>query len=281
MIPGKLASDSKFLLWGRSARLTRPPHPEQFDEEKEMAGRKRNSRQGLIFVVLIVALGIAIWLLLVNCVFVVREVDVEGNTTLSAEDVIRLSKVKLGARLNAVDVDYIHSSVESDGRLAFEGLEKKYPNRLILKVRERTQDAMALQAGKVLVLDADGYVVRIEGQLPDLSVPYVTGLRVTDYALGRRVNAEEERLNAMKAVLEALKAKNATAYVSELNVEDVRTLRIVTRTGITVTLGDTQNMENKIVWMAGALADLESRGEISGNLDVSSGNKADFLPIER
>ena len=64
-------------------------------------------------------------------------------------------------------------------------------------------------------------------------------------------------------------------------MEDVRTLRIVTRTGITVTLGDTQNMENKIVWMAGALSDLESRGEISGNLDVSSGNKADFLPIER
>ena len=246
-----------------------------------MVGRKRNSRQGLIFVVLIVALGIAVWLLLVNCVFVVREVDVEGNATLPAEDVIRLSNVKLGARLDAVDVDYIRSSVESDGRLAFEGLEKKYPNRLILRVRERTQDAMALQAGKVLVLDADGYVVRIEGQLPDLNVPYVTGLGITDYALGRRVNAGEERLNAMKVVLEALKAKNAAAYVSELNVEDVRTLRIVTRTGITVTLGDTQNMENKIVWMAGALSDLESRGEISGNLDVSSGNKADFLPIER
>ena len=43
-----------------------------------------------------------------------------------------------------------------------------------------------------------------------------------------------------------------------------------------VDLGNSENMNNKIIWMAGTLKDLEARGETSGTLDVSSGNKADY-----
>ena len=82
----------------------------------------------------------------------------------------------------------------------------------------------------------------------------------------------------MKATVEALKAHGAMAYASEINVEDVDDLRIITRTGITVLLGSADNMGDKIAWMAGALADLEARGEVHGSLDVSSGTKADFKP---
>ena len=61
-------------------------------------------------------------------------------------------------------------------------------------------------------------------------------------------------------------------------MSDTADLRIVTRTGMTVRLGNFDNMDNKIAWMAGALADLENRGETGGQLDVSSGTKADYMP---
>ena len=108
-------------------------------------------------------------------------------------------------------------------------------------------------------------------------MPYVTGLRPSYYQLGHRLDVRDGQLQAMKSVLEALKAQGATGYVSELSLEYVKDIRIVTRTGMTVLLGDAENMNNKVVWMAGALRDLESRGETLGRLDVSSGSKADFL----
>ena len=37
-----------------------------------------------------------------------------------------------------------------------------------------------------------------------------------------------------------------------------------------------QNMQDKIAWMKGAVADLERRGEAGGTLDVRSGTKADY-----
>ena len=59
-------------------------------------------------------------------------------------------------------------------------------------------------------------------------------------------------------------------------MSDVENLRIITRTGIRVELGDAENMGNKIAWMKGAVADLERRGESGGTLDVRSGSKADY-----
>ena len=53
-------------------------------------------------------------------------------------DVVRLSGIPLGGRLNAVDVQAVQNSVESTGRLAFVSVDKKLPNTLVLTVRQRS-----------------------------------------------------------------------------------------------------------------------------------------------
>lgn len=244
-----------------------------------MSNRKRRKRQSWIpWAVSIAVLALALWLLLVNMVFVVRDVQIVGAGEIPEADVRRLSGIRLGSRISAVDAERVHLDVESDGRVAFVSLERRLPSRVVLTVRPRTQDAVILQAGKLLVLDSDGYVVDITDQLPDTGAIYVTGMKASYYALGRQLDTADGRVGCMKAVVEALKNNGAAGYVSELIVSDTADLRIVTRTGMTVRLGNADNMDNKIAWMAGALADLENRGETGGQLDVSSGTKADYMP---
>ena len=241
-----------------------------------MAGRGKRGPGRLIAAGSIAAVALAVVFILINYVFVIQSVEVNGSGDIPAEDVIRLSGVRFGARMKSIDEAYLRDNVESDGRLALESIEWVYPNRLILNVRQRTPDAMAIQSRKVLLMDSDGYVISISDQLPDVSVPYVTGMQITSYSLGRQIQTDEECLAAMKAVVEAVKAQNAGQYVSEVSVQDPKDIRIITRTGMYVLLGDGQNMDNKIIWMVSAVQDLESRGEISGTLDVSSGTKADY-----
>lgn len=218
-----------------------------------------------------------VWLLLTNYVFLIRNVQVVGAGDMSEADVVRLSGIPLGGRLNAVDKAALRAKLESTGQLAFVSAEKKYPDTVVLTVRQRSRDAITLQAGKLLVLDSDGYVVSVGDVAPEDGMPYVMGLKFSTYRLGKQIDAPESRLNAMKAVLEALKAHNALGYVSEINLEHLSDIELIARKGIVVSLGDADNMNNKIIWMVGALQDLESRGETLGRLDVSSGSKADFL----
>lgn len=246
-----------------------------------MSKRRKSARRPawLPWAASIAILALALWLLLTNVVFVVRDVQVIGAGEIPEADVRRLSGIRLGSRISAVDAERVRLDVESDGRVAFVSLARRLPNRVVLTVRPRTEDAVILQAGKIVVLDSEGYVVSAGGdRLPEGNAVYVTGIKASYYTLGRQLDTADGRVGCMRAVLEALKAQRATAYVSELSVADTADLRVITRTGITVLLGDSSNMTEKITWMAGTLADLEARGETTGTLDVSSANKADYAP---
>jgi len=239
--------------------------------------RRKKKQSPWPLLIAIAVLGIALWVLLARVVFVVRGVQVEGAGQIPASDVLRLSEIRLGGSMGRVDAEQVRLAVESDGRLAFVDLEKRYPNQILLTVRPRSHDAVMLQGGRVLVLDSAGYVAQVLDQMPE-SLPYVSGLRASYYTLGRQLDTADGRCGAMEAVLEALKARGATQYASEISVEDIEDLRIITRTGVTVLLGNTENMPDKIAWMAAALSDLEARGERGGKLDVYSGRKADYIP---
>lgn len=238
----------------------------------------RRKKGGWLPRIVAVLAMLAALLVLANTLLVVRQVSVEGANAISAEEIVRGSGIRMGARMSAVRQAAVREAVESDGRLCFVGLKKRFPSTIVLTVRERSRDALALQGGKVLILDAEGYVVEVAGRLPDEDIPYVTGLKLSGYAEGDRVDDTDGRISCMGAVVEALKANGALGYVSELNLADVNRIQVITRTGMTVQLGDCENMGNKIIWMTGTLADLERRGETLGTLDVSSGTKADYRP---
>ena len=242
-----------------------------------MKRKKRQSPWPLVAA--IVVLGVALWLLLANVVLVVRGVQVEGAGDIPVNEVIHLSEIRLGGSMRRVDSEQVRLAVESDGRLAFVDLEKRYPNLILLKVRPRSHDAVVLQGGKVLVLDSEGFVAQVLDRMPEAQMPYISGLRASYYVLGRQLDTADGRVIAMAAVLDALKARGAMQYASEISVEDIGDLRIITRTGMTVLLGNSDNMSDKIAWMVGAVADLEARGERGGKLDVVSGTKADYIPV--
>ena len=243
--------------------------------------RKKRRRAIGPWVASVLLLTAAVALLLVNVVFVVRDVQVSGSGSIAADDVLRASGIRLGARLGAVDEAHVRECVENDGSLAFVSLQRRLPNHLILTVRQRTRDALLLQGGKVLVLDSDAYVIEITDRLPDGNLPYVTGMKASGYQQGRQLDTTDGRVACLKAVVEAARSQSATAYIAEINLSDTNDLRVITRTGLTVMLGDSGNMDNKMIWMAGAVADLEARGETTGRLDVASGSKADYLPPEK
>ena len=245
-----------------------------------MAHRKRRGRRrsALPWIVAVLVFVAALWALLANVVLVVRDVQVVGVGEEDSARVRRMSGIRLGARMLGLDEERVRLEVESDGRMAFVSLEKRLPGRVVLTVRPRTRDALIIQGGHILLLDTQAYVVEVTDSLPDGEIVYVTGMRASNYSLGHQLDMADGRCAAMGAVVDALKRQGAVRFVSELDVSNTADLRIMTRSGVTVSLGDAANADAKVAWMAGALSDLEARGERGGELDVSSGTKADYRP---
>ncbi|MGI6239897.1 MAG: cell division protein FtsQ/DivIB [Christensenellales bacterium] len=229
-----------------------------------------------IGVVLFLLAAMVIALFLDRNVFIVRQVEIEAEGVIDKTGVIRASGVELGARMRDVSLERIARDVESSGQYACVLVEKELPSTVRIALRPRVPAVIAEAGGFVLLMDDAGYVMSITGNVPDAGAVYVTGLDIGDYSLGRRISADESRIHAMGVVVDALDRCAARELASELNVADLNGLYLYSRTGIHVSLGDARDMNAKILLMKYVLMDLESRGETSGRLDVSSGEKADF-----
>lgn len=238
----------------------------------------KGKRKLLGMAALIALLAVLTYLVLTNYVFIAKDVRVVGNETLTAEEIIRAAKLPLGKKMSEVDEDAVRQALNSSGVVELLELEKAYPSQIVLTVRERAREAVISHAGVVLTLERDATVIERLDAMPETDAVYVTGLGVTGYRLGEVIYAPEDQRAAMCEALNAIYENDARAYVSELNVSDPNAVYIYSRTGMRVELGDGENMNSKILWMVEALKDLESRGELTGTLDVSSGSKADYSP---
>ncbi len=238
----------------------------------------RKKRKILALTALVAVLALGIYLLLDNAVFIARDVAVEGNTAIDADSIIRAARLPLGKPMRTVSEEAAREALESGGKVELVSLEKRYPDKIVINVRERACEAVASYAGIILSMERDGTVIERLDALPQTDAVYVSGLGITAYRPGEVVSAPASQLEAMVSALSALYDNAATAYVSELNVSNPNDIYLYSRTGMRVTLGDDTDMGSKVVWMVGALRDLEARGETGGELDVSSGDKADYSP---
>lgn len=237
-------------------------------------GKRR--RRGIRIAVIAVAVLALAAVILLRHVFVVRSVQVIGDVSVSDEEVVRTARINFGSSILLVDADAVRRSIDATGTICLDELRIRYPNTVELTVRERRRSAMILNMGKIRILDEAGYVVESMEEVPDTDLIYVSGMRTVECATGAQMRAADGQVEAYCEVMGAIEAQSARMYVSELDLSDPKALRIITRTGIVVELGDATSMQDKIAWMKGAVADLERRGEGGGTLDVRSGSKADY-----
>ncbi len=215
--------------------------------------------------------------ILMRGVFVLKNVIIEGTTSFSDNDIIRLGKFEFGQSIGKINADRVRENLESSGKLAVDSVTVEKPSTVRISVHERTGIALVLNGGRILLLDANGYVMESLTEAPDSGI-YVSGLEATSYKIGKQISAPAKKISAMQTMLEAIQSMNAQEYVSEINLNDLLQISVIARNGTIVKFGDVENMNDKVRWMRSAVADLENRGERGGTLDVSSATRADYQP---
>lgn len=241
--------------------------------------RRKRKKKSIAPVIIILLVLILICAVLWRFVFVVRNVDVTGNSgAVSQEGVIRAARVQFGASIFGVDAASMAERIDATGHLRTEDISIRYPNTISITVAPRNRLAMALHLGQIRVLDEQGVLIESLSDVPGEELIYISGLRVNGCTTGAQISADAEQLSAYCNIMQAILANGADAYVSEINLDNPDDIRIITRTGVTVEMGDSSNAQDKIAWMKGAVTDLENRGQGGGVLDVRSGTKADYRP---
>lgn len=235
--------------------------------------RKKKSKGNALRLLVIFAMVLFV---LYEFVFVIRNVEVNGTSTITPEEIVRTADLDFGKSIFGGGDEKIRQRINALGEIELVRISRRLPSTIVLDVNTRIPAAMAVFQNKIVVMDKNGYVIRITDSLPGTGVLF-KGLHIMSCRVGSQLSAGQDQTDTMCEILAAIEANGAAQRIAEVNLEDTDDIVIKTVNGVTVRVGNIREIDRKLAWMMGALRDLESRGQKGGTLDVSSGNKADYV----
>ncbi len=237
-----------------------------------LKGSRTVRRTALAVLLMAAVVGAATWVVFHSPVLGVRQVEIIGNTVVSAQTLRAAAAVRAGTPLATVDVDEVGSRVRAVTEVESARVEREWPGTLLITVVERTPVAVvpvAEPAAHGTAADerpADGSaangsatnearasevyaIVDRFGVILDrvaVAPPRFPVLRV------QRPDPGDPALRAALAVLEALPDD---LRVNEVRVPSVRSITLKLADGRTVLWGDAGRAAEKGRALAAALAE--------------------------
>jgi len=255
-----------------------PSQQRRYGAQKSAAPRRRGpgvwgKLLALLLIVAVFVLGIAIF-------FKVNEIEVQGNSLYSVQQVVDASGIEKGDNLMTI------SKSAAAGRImaALPYIEevritRSLPDKVVLSVKE-SDAAFA-------VTDADGgsWLMNASGKIlektPDsaASYPKVTGVTAESPTVGRQITCPQtENLDAALQVLAQLESTGYIAKIAEVNVEKTYDITVWYGEQYEIRLGGTDDLAYKIQYLTAVLGKLEDYQTGVIDLTFQEAKKAYFQP---
>jgi len=261
--------------------MSQTPLPQGFmpfeDGPAPLPPRKES---GLLTAVLTLVLILCLAVLLNESVLKIHHVAVMGNVTVSWEEVVSAAGLDRPVSYFSVNEEKIAAGINAHKLLVFEKLEKEFPDRLTLYVRERQAWAYMQVMGITYKIDNEGMVLERLGSVqPAEDLMTITGFKARDVRVGRTVvPATAEHMDAFLLLMQEIELQGIRREVAELNLSDPDSLYLITVDGYTAHLGDRTDLRAKIGTVRAVVEKLREMGRLGGMLEASRPGEATYTP---
>ena len=217
-------------------------------ESYEPLSRKRKKkyvikwRRFVIFLLLLALAGEVIATLLASPYFVIKEVRVTGNKTVSASSVISRLGVPKDTNIFRINKRVMVERLKKDPVIKDARIFRRFPNGIHVHVIEREADAVLDASGKFYLLDADGIPFRVVKKL-DPKFTVISTTKVKKVSLGKCITVPE-----FKAEKECLKwaRRRKLPRPTVIYIDQNDGLCLNTQDGFRVILGGTDKIPEKL-----------------------------------
>jgi cell division protein FtsQ len=162
-------------------------------------GRVRRRRRVLLGMVLLVALGVALWRVSGSSLFGLSDVEVTGARNVTEAQVVAASGVRVGEPVLRLDLSKVRKRVERLPWVAHAAVVRVPPSGIRIEVTERIPAATVTGAGRWWLVAGDGVVLRATTARPG-AIPYVSQVRTGRLAPGLRLGRTGPFANALTAL---------------------------------------------------------------------------------
>lgn len=214
----------------------------------------------------------AIIFTIMSPIFNVKNIKVEGNSYLSEEQVISLSRIEIENNMFKYNKKEIIKNIKENAYIENVEVKRSIPDTIEIKITERKTSFMIQFANAYAYINNQGYILEISNKA--LEYPILTGFStpVEELQEGKRLNKEDlKKLSDVLEIMESATSNEIASLITEINIEnsDNYVLELKSKNKV-VNLGDTSNLSTKMLWIQ-TFNKLEgsTKGEIMLNMNLN------------
>lgn len=245
---------------------------------EEIKTKKKKRGKGLLItaIILIILAGIGF---LGYKTLKIAKVEAKGNSIVSTDTILSLADIQTGESLLSVSNSEVENNIEKNPYLIFVGIDRIFPDTIVINVKERTPKALIEYMGSYVITDGDGFILEINDSNPSSTVPKIKGIVVKTTTVGDIIVIDNKyQLSQLKEIIAALEKEEVYDIITEINMSDPNAIVMTTNDGYTVKLGEFENIQYKIRFFKTTREQLIQMGKTGGSIDITTGTKAYYEP---
>jgi len=239
---------------------------------KENRKKKDKNKKNLIlfkyFFIICALLGAIVYFML-SPIFNITEIKVEGNNTISAEQIISLSEIKIGENIYKINKNVTISKIKQNAYIENVEIKRRIPSILEINIKERQPTYMLEYVNSYAYINNQGYMLEISKQKIDR--PILTGITTIseDINPGNRLVAEDlEKLEDVLKIMESATSNEIEKLITRIDISEKSNYTLYLETeGKSVEFGDTNDISTKMLHIKKIL---EKEAGIEGEIIVNS-----------
>ncbi|SHN81359.1 cell division protein FtsQ/DivIB [Desulfitobacterium chlororespirans] len=205
----------------------------------------RKSTTSFLYISILVILSVVgISFFLQSSYFNIEAVSIEGLQEIPLNEIERLTTDVTGQNLIMLDQRQLEQKVLLHPLVESVAFKKKFPNRLVLEVQERTPVALVIVTSGIVEVDGKGIYLRRREGWPEQSYPVINGVTLPDTA----GPGQELDLPGLKAALNLLgqAPEELKPLIGEIYVNPIQQIILFLTDGIEVRLGKADAWAEKL-----------------------------------
>ena len=239
---------------------------------------RRNRRIKLLikfFLLLLVIIGIIIYLML-SPIFNIKNINVEGNSSISSEQIISLSKVQKETNIFKVSNKETVLAIKENPYIKTVEIKMTLPSTITFIVTERVQAYMLEHGSSYAYIDTQGYILEISAN-PKEGLAKITGYETLQNQIvpGNRLCENDlQKLNTVLKITASAKVNQIDSLITTINIEDSNNYTLfLEEEQKTVYLGDCTNLDTRMLFVKTILEkEKNNAGEIFVNMNLNEKN---------
>lgn len=224
-----------------------------YNPKRQEQMRRRRRRLLMIVAVLLV---FAAWIVLRFAPIPFGTLVVDGNETMTTEDVYHSSGIYRYVNVVQLSPDEIQHRLSEDLRIASVTVTRQFPTTIHIRIVERKPAVVIATMYGFAYVDKTGRVMDIQPQIKGISVPILTGKRVDTLLLGEQL--QDQAIHQSLAYLQQL-SPDVAPRIAEINVGNSENIIAYTTDSLPIHLGTGNEPDQRAAITAELLDQVKNR----------------------